>query len=59
MTLRPHHLPLLHHVHRTLVYGAVGLVPQPVLVALHGEGGGEEGAVGEADHTKGEGRKRI
>lgn len=40
MTLRPHHLPLLHHVHRTLINGAVGLVSQPVLVALRGVGGG-------------------
>lgn len=52
MTLRPHHLPPLHHVHRTLVYGAVGLVPEPVLVAL-----GRDAARGARDGTGRDGQR--
>ena len=46
MTLSPHHLPLLHHVHRTLVYRAVSLVSEPVLVALREREGEREGERG-------------
>lgn len=64
MTLRPRHLPLLHHVHRTLIYGAVGLVSQPVLVALEEEKREEAGEEEEEQQVKKithgeEGRDRI